>query len=167
MMNDIIDHTYDLTLNDANFESYINATYGSYPRASGVSANLTYYITPDGADNPNSGINSESHPTEVTYEAQTFDKQIDLVTGLVSDDTTRPRHTGAYGDVVDSSASGNTSMIGTVIFTNSAVSFLRSLNPLRALMPALAFPAAFLCTSRSIDSIIALISLLCSSARSS
>ena len=111
MMNDIIDHTYDLTLNDANFESYINATYGSYPRASGVSANLTYYITPDGADNPNSGINSESHPTELTYEAQTFDKQIDLVTGLVSDDTTRPRHTGAYGDVVDSSASGNTGIV--------------------------------------------------------
>jgi hypothetical protein len=64
MMNNIIDHTYDLALNNNNFESYINATYGSYPRASGV----TIQLNPAG-----SGIESESRSTEVTFEAQSYD----------------------------------------------------------------------------------------------
>jgi len=63
MMNNVIDHTYDLVLNDNNFERYIAATYGSMPRASGVSVNLTSY--------PSTGINSETHPTTVTFEAPT------------------------------------------------------------------------------------------------
>ena len=65
MMNNILDHTYDLTLNDSNFESYINTTYGSFPRASGVSVNLTSTV---------SGITSETHPTEVTFEPQSYDE---------------------------------------------------------------------------------------------
>jgi len=61
MMNNIIDHTYDFALNSSNFESYINTTYGSFPRASGVSVNLTSTV---------SGIESESRPTEVIFEPQ-------------------------------------------------------------------------------------------------
>ena len=40
LMNNIVDHTYDFSLSDANFESYINKEYGSYIRAVGVSINL-------------------------------------------------------------------------------------------------------------------------------
>jgi hypothetical protein len=65
MMNNIIDHTYDLTLGDHNFESYINATYGSYPRASGVTIQL---------EPQSSGIVSEARSTEATFEPQSKDK---------------------------------------------------------------------------------------------
>ncbi len=78
MMNNIIDHTYDLTLNDSNFESYINTTYGSFPRASGVSVNLTSTV---------SGIESESRPTEVTFESQSYDGDNNRISAPLSGNT--------------------------------------------------------------------------------
>lgn len=41
MMNNILDHTYDLSLNDANFEKYLKAEYGSFERAGGVTKTLS------------------------------------------------------------------------------------------------------------------------------
>jgi len=94
IMNNIIDHTYDLVLNDNNFEGYINATYGSYPRASGQSVNLSNY-GPTG-----SGIKSEIHSTEITFEAQTFDKkpETDDETDEEIDDENKPRASIASGN---------------------------------------------------------------------
>jgi len=87
LMNDIIDHTYDLALSDGNFESYINTTYGSYSRASGVSIDLT--------DLP-SGIKSETRTTETTFEAQSYDGN-----GPANDNR---------GNAVEASSSGNTGL---------------------------------------------------------
>ena len=41
MMNDRIDHTYDFTLDDENFENYIVGKYGSVDRSKGLSKNLS------------------------------------------------------------------------------------------------------------------------------
>jgi hypothetical protein len=40
LMNNILDHTYDFTLNDFNFESYIKEKYGSLERSQGVTQTL-------------------------------------------------------------------------------------------------------------------------------
>jgi len=96
MMNDIIDHTYDLVLNDNNFEGYINAMYGSYPRASGSSVNLSSDMY------TSSGINSETHPTEVSYEAPSTDLSGDIVATSAS---------GNSGITMGSFPAGNTTAI--------------------------------------------------------
>lgn len=87
MMNNILDHTYDLTLNDNNFEGYINATYGSYPRASGLSVDLSSPMY------TSSGIRSETNPTEITFEFQTYEKDNKGV-----DDLDRPLPSTAAGN---------------------------------------------------------------------
>ncbi|HIF60664.1 MAG TPA: hypothetical protein EYQ26_14425 [Rhodospirillales bacterium] len=87
MMNNILDHTYDLTLNDNNFEGYINTTYGSYPRASGLSINLTSFMPPTNKTMPTSGIRSETYPTEVTFEARSYDPTGNLVSTSASGNT--------------------------------------------------------------------------------
>jgi len=87
MMNNILDHTYDLALNDSNFESYIKTTYGSYPRASGVYIDLT---------NLTSGIQSETRTTETTFEPQSYDGD-----GPAND---------GKGNAVEASSSGNTGL---------------------------------------------------------
>jgi len=110
MMNNIIDHTYDLVLNDNNFEGYINTTYGSSSRASGLSVNLTSFIPPPNKTMPNSGIRSETHPTEVTFEAQTYDKK----PADGTDDENRPKASTASGNTGITSGSfpaGNTTAI--------------------------------------------------------
>lgn len=105
IMNNIIDHTYDLALNSFNFENYINAEYGSHVRALGTSINLasTDYmstsITPNwhsveqssgpfGVTGANTGIELGSwpagHSTAITiYDKSTSDPFMNVDVGDV------------------------------------------------------------------------------------
>jgi len=53
LMNNIIDHTYDLALSDTNFENFLNAEYGSVVRSEGVTINLASSDIPSGTVTPN------------------------------------------------------------------------------------------------------------------